>query len=260
MRQTKPIARAVKKRKVRGVFVTGTDTGVGKTVAASVLAAWAHASGRDVGVMKPIATGANDRDASGELISDDARLLAQACGSREAFAWITPACFKEPLAPLTAARRASKTISLRLIRRAFSFIASRHSTVIVEGVGGLLVPITERLMVVDLARSLGLPIVIVARTRLGTLNHTLMTLACARAARLTIAGVICVQSEPAGKDPMDRVAQKTNPQLIRRLGKVPLLGVLPYDPAAHSADPTRRVAALRRLSRHLDTRVLARWL
>jgi dethiobiotin synthetase len=246
--------------RVRGVFVTGTDTGVGKTLVACALSAWAHEHGRDVGVMKPVATGARRLGRWGVLVSRDARMLSLACGSDDPWDWITPACFAEPLAPLTAAQRANRRIRLAPVREAFHELSARHTTLVVEGVGGLLVPLGPRLTVADMARSLGLPLVVVARTGLGTLNHTLMTLVCAKASGLRVAGVVCTEPRTPSRGPSDRVAARTNPALIERLGSVPILGVLPYDPACARGSLAARVKAYCRMSRSLDSEILSRLL
>ena len=166
--------------RMRGLFVTGTDTGVGKTLLACALAAWCRREGLDVGVMKPVATGARamptGRQARGRrgaqrLVSDDAIRLAAASDSNDPWALITPVCFREPLAPWTAALRARRTIALEPILAAAQRLQRRHDVLIVEGVGGLLVPLTERLTVADLARRMGLPLVVAARTNRSVLER-----------------------------------------------------------------------------------------
>jgi dethiobiotin synthetase len=216
------------RRRVRGIFITGTDTGVGKTVVASALAAWCRAQGADVGVMKPVATGGRYRR-EGRWVSEDAVRLAEAAGTRDPWTLVNPVCFREPLAPWTAAQRAGMSIRLDGVLRAFRALSVRHDVLIVEGVGGLLVPLTAELTVAELARALGLPLVIVARPGLGTLNHTLLTLQCAARYRLPVAGVLLNQAQRPPRDAMARVAQRTNPRVLERLGRVPILGELPYD-------------------------------
>ena len=215
-----------RRRRARGLFVTGTDTGVGKTMVACALAAWAHRCGLDVGVMKPVATGG--RRLGGRWVSEDAVQLARAAGRADPWAFINPVCFREPLAPWTAARRARQPIQLSTILAAFAQLAARHDFVIVEGIGGLLVPLTARLMVADLAAQMALPLVVVARPGLGTLNHTLLTLEEARRRGLNVRAVILNHAEPPPRAPMARLAEATNPNVLRRWTHVPVYGPLPF--------------------------------
>ena len=211
-------------------FVIGTDTGVGKTVVACLLASWAARRGIDVGVMKPIATGGRRMSSHGTVrwVSTDARHLVRAAGSRDPWPLVNPVCFSEPLAPWTAALRARKTIRLARPLQAFRALARRHELVIVEGVGGLLVPLTARATVADFARACQLPLLIVARPDLGTLNHTLLTYQCARARGLRVAGIILNHARPASQARMARVAYRTNADRLRRLFTVPVYGPLPF--------------------------------
>ncbi|PIQ84808.1 MAG: dethiobiotin synthase [Candidatus Omnitrophica bacterium CG11_big_fil_rev_8_21_14_0_20_63_9] len=220
-----------------GWFVTGTDTGVGKTVVSCAIAAWLRSQGVDVGVMKPVATGGARLGARGRhrWLSDDARRLAAAAGVRDPWPMINPVCFSEPLAPFTAAARAGRSIELRNIDRAYSWLRQRHDVLIVEGVGGLLVPLTRRATVADLARRLGLPLLIVARPTLGTMNHTLLTIEAARRHGVEIAGVVFNASEPSPQDRMARIAISTNPGLIGARANVPVWGTLPFDRRVASA-------------------------
>ncbi|MBI4342898.1 MAG: dethiobiotin synthase [Candidatus Omnitrophica bacterium] len=207
-------------RPVRGVFVTGTDTGVGKTLVACALAAWCRRRGLRVGVMKPVATGGR--------VSEDAVRLAHAAGSREAWPLVNPVCFREPLAPWTAARRAGRTIRLEPLLRAFGELAARHDIMIVEGIGGLLVPLTEHATVAELARRMHLPLVVVARAGLGTVNHTLLTCRWARHRRLRVQGIVLNHAMRPSSDPMARLAVRTNPAILRRLTRLPVRGPLPF--------------------------------
>lgn len=209
--------------------MTGTDTGVGKTFVACAVAAWLHRRVR-TGVMKPIATGGRLLVEGGRRrwVSDDALRLAWASGSREPWALINPVCFEEPLAPLTAARRVRRPIRIESVMSAFHALSRRHDVLIVEGVGGLLVPLTDRLTVADLARRLRLPLLVVARPGLGTLNHTLLTIQCARRAGLPVLGVVFNHAGPRPRSPMARVAETTNPGVLERVARVPVLGTLPW--------------------------------
>ena len=245
-------------KSVRGVFVTGTDTGVGKTVVACALAAWCRRQGIDVGVMKPIATGGRLINVGGarRLVSADALSLARSAHSDDPWARINPVCFKEPLAPWTAALRAHTRIQLTRVLSAFHELCERHEFVIVEGIGGLLVPLSAHLTVADVAQRFGLPLLLVARPGLGTLNHTLLSLQCAKHARLRLCGIVINHTKPPPHEPMARLAQRTNPEMLRQLSRVPVVGQLPFrSRGAHSHRPDRRWG--RWLMQHLDPDFLA---
>lgn len=210
--------------------MTGTDTGVGKTIVAAGIAAWCRAQGIDVGVMKPIATGGVLLREQGRnrLVSSDARWLARAAGVEDPWSLINPICYHEPLAPYIASLRAHQPIDWAGMRHAFQVLLKRHDVVIVEGIGGLLVPLSRRRTVVDLIQMLELPVLVVARLRLGTLNHTLLTVEQATRARLKVVGVVLNAAEAPTADPDARLAERTNPSVLKACLPVPLLGVLPY--------------------------------
>ena len=211
--------------RMRGLFITGTDTGVGKTLVAAGLAAWCRRQGVDVGVMKPIATG-------GERgISPDARLLAHAAAVDDPWSLINPVCYREPLAPAVAARRVHRPVRFPTIVRAFRELSQRHDVLIVEGIGGLLVPLSRRLTVADLIRLLNLPVLVVSRRRLGTLNHTLLTIEHAKRVGLKVVGVVLNAADPPTADPDVRLAEQTNAVALRACLPVPLLGNLARRPA-----------------------------
>ena len=138
-----------------GLFVTGTDTGVGKTLITAGLAAALRARGIDIGVMKPIETGCPTRRS--RLLPLDAMTLQEASGSRDAIDLINPYRFREPLAPMIAAEVSGRRIDIGKLRERFSHLAGRHPAILVEGAGGLMVPITETSSFLDLAGLLKLP-------------------------------------------------------------------------------------------------------
>jgi len=214
----------------RGIFVTGTDTGVGKTVVAAGLVTAFRQRGINVGVMKPISTGGVRRREL--LLSADAEFLAHVADAPESMRVISPVVLVEPLAPAVAARRANVEIDLDEVRRSFAQIVAAHDAVVVEGIGGLLVPIARKYYVADLAAEMGLPLVVVARPGLGTINHTLLTVEVARARGLTVAGIIIngYNAETAG------VAEETNPGEIEKETGLPVLTIVPHDP---ETDPRR---------------------
>ncbi len=237
-----------KAARARGLFVTGTDTGVGKTAVAAGLAAWCHARGMDVGVMKPIASGGTRLADPGHTrwISPDAALLSHAAGVSDPWPLINPLCFREPLAPYAASLRAHQPIHWSSIIRAFQQLAQRHRFLILEGIGGLLVPLSRRRTVVDLIRMLRLPCLVVARLRLGTLNHTLLTVHEAQRAHLKVLGVVLNAAESPSTESGARVAEQSNPAILKTCLSVPLLGTLPHH---------RRFA-----NGHLDRTALATWI
>jgi dethiobiotin synthetase len=202
------------------LFITGTDTGVGKTVATAAIGAALAASGRRVAVLKPAQTGVA-ADEPG-----DAEFVLAALNSTQSPATACPYRLRAPAAPLVAARAEGIGIDLARIRESFAALRASYDEVLVEGAGGLLVPLLEGLNMADLAATLGLPLVIVARPGLGTINHTLLTIEAARARGLAVLGVV-LSGWPSSPD----LATRTNPALIGTLGQVPLLGVLPDDPA-----------------------------
>ena len=209
--------------RIPGLFVTGTDTGVGKTVVAGAIAAWFRRQGRRVGVLKPIATGCERRREG--LVSTDAEFLAHCADSRHPLDLVCPQRYAEPLAPSVAAERAGQPLDWAAVRRSIDLICRDSDVLIVEGVGGVMVPLDERHTVLDLASWLGLPAVVVARAGLGTINHTLLTLGALRPAT-AVAGVVVNRypAETAG------VAEETNPRVIDKWGRCPVLCVVPDEP------------------------------
>jgi dethiobiotin synthetase len=174
-----------------GIFVTGTDTGAGKTLVACALVRGLRSLGLDVGVMKPVETGV------GAAGPRDALALREAAGVDDPLELVCPFALALPAAPTVAAAAEGRRIDLEVIRRAFATLASRHGCVVVEGAGGLLVPVSDGASMADLARELGLPLLVVARASLGTINHTLLTLEAARTRGLRVAGVVISHSSGA---------------------------------------------------------------
>ena len=207
----------------RGYFITGTDTGVGKTIVAGGLAALYKNKGLDVGVMKPIATGC--KRVNNALISEDAVFLKRSAEVDDAYELINPVGLEQPLAPTIAARLSNTRIDLEKIRMDYDSLCERHEYLIVEGIGGLLVPIDEYYFVVDLANEMELPLIIVCRPNLGTINHTLLTVSYAREHGLDVKGIIVNESV----ENCDDVVKKTNADEIKRLTNLPILGMIPFD-------------------------------
>ena len=198
---------------MRGVFVTGTDTEVGKSVLAASICAALSAGGERVGAFKPVVTGLDEE--TGEF-GRDHELLASAASAGQAPEDVAPYRFGPPVSPHLAAELAGVTIEPAELVAA----ARAYELVVCEGVGGLLVPITPGYLVRDLAVDLALPVVIAARRGLGTINHTLLTVEAARAAGLQVAGVVMTPwpDEPA---PMER----SNRATVEQLGRVAVSGL-----------------------------------
>ena len=207
---------------IRSIFVTGTDTGVGKTVVAAGIAAALARRGIDVGVMKPVATGGRRRGR--RLTSADAELLRKAAGVRDPLERVNPVCLEPPLAPSVASRLSRRPVDLGLVRKAFATLASTHDCLVVEGIGGLMTPLRERTPVAVLARRLGLPVLIVTRPTLGTINHTVLTARAARSCGLAVLGLV------VNYHARFRIgaAERTNPRVLAAEAGAPLLGVVPF--------------------------------
>ena len=187
-------------KRVSGLFITGTDTGVGKTYVAALIAASLSRSGRRVGVYKPAASGC--RLIGGAMVSDDATLLWKAAGRPGLLEQVCPQRFLAPLAPHLAAREEGARLDSALLRRGLEHWQATSDVIVVEGAGGLMSPLGEEEYVADLAYDLGFPLVIVAPNRLGTINQTLQTLITAATFRdgLPVAGVVLNHPMPANDD------------------------------------------------------------
>lgn len=203
----------------RSIFITGTDTGVGKTIASATIAMLLRRMGHSVGVMKPVTSGCIERD--GALVSEDAELLAFGAGTPVS-SDSAPYLLRAPLAPSVSAGQDGVRISFDVIKEAYQRLAEQHDFVIVEGAGGLMVPLAGGLLVADLALHLGLPIAVVARPNLGTINHTLLTTFTARTLGLKVKGVI-VNRYPDAPDQAESYA----PHMIDSLSGAQLLGLFP---------------------------------
>ena len=198
---------------MRGIFVTGTDTGVGKTVVAAAICATLAARGERVVAFKPVVTGL-DEEPSADWPADH-ELLAAAAGGGQAVAEVTPYTFGSPVSPHFASELEGHEIDPGRVRAAAGAAAAGADALVCEGVGGLLVPITLGYSVRDLAVELGLPVLVVARTGLGTINHSLLTVEAARAAGLSVAGVV-MSPWPVRPEPIEQ----SNRETIETLGGV----------------------------------------
>lgn len=209
-----------------GIFVTGTDTGVGKTlIAAGLLRAFAAAGMRAVG-MKPVASGTS---ASWTLHpNEDVELLVEASNVPAPLHLVNPYCFDPPIAPHLAAAQAARPISLQHLQECYRSLQGIADVVVVEGAGGLLVPLGPRETWVELALALELPVLLVVGMRLGCLNHALLTAEALRSRNLEFNGWIANRIDPAMQ------MFEENVDTLRALLPAPLLGIVPHDPGAGS--------------------------
>jgi dethiobiotin synthetase len=207
----------------RGVFITGTDTGVGKTVIACGLVRGLRALGYRVAVMKPIASGSH-RTALG-LRNDDALALIEAAGTALPYARVNPYCFEPAISPHIAAEDVKIEIDIDTIRREYDRLATPGDWVVVEGAGGWLAPIGGARTLADLAAVLAVPVLLVVGLKLGCLNHAQLTRSSIAARGAVFGGWIASAVEPS----MSRVGE--NLATLERLLGEPPLGVVPYAPA-----------------------------
>lgn len=206
----------------QGLFITGTDTGVGKTVVTASILAWLHAQGFSAGVMKPIETGV-DSECSSPANSD--ALFLMECGNVEDdLAEVSPIRLKPAASPFQAALIESRTLQPESILSAYRTLSEKYDWILVEGVGGVQVPITHDYRVVDLIRDLDLSTVVVARYQVGTLNHTLMTLDALKHKSISVRGVVFNQTVPEAPD----FIEQGQPRLIEDLSEARVLGTFPY--------------------------------
>lgn len=198
----------------RAYFITGTDTGVGKTFIACALARAFKAMGLSVGVMKPVETGCRVR--KGALIPADALMLMEAASSTDPLDIVNLYRFKTPVAPNIAARLERKIVKLEKIKKAFKTIVGGHDVTLVEGAGGILSPVTNDMSNADLAQLLGLSVIIVVPSRLGAVNQALLAIEAARSRGLTVSAVALNRIARKGQD----ASLRYNRGEIERLGEV----------------------------------------
>lgn len=205
-------------------FMTGTDTGVGKTVVTAALALCLRRRGYRVGVMKPIETGVR----MDQPDRSDAACLREAAASSDDLALISPYRFTAPLAPWDAGRKDGRAVALPPILDAVQTLKARHQILLVEGVGGLLVPLTEDRDVSDLIAELACPVVVVGRTSLGGVNHARLTLEALERRKLTVLACVLNQAQEAGS-PDEQLQQQSTVALVQEWSPAPVLGPLPVE-------------------------------
>lgn len=228
--------------KYQSIFITGTDTGVGKTVVSAALLSMLRSRGVDAVPMKPVQTGAKQAD--GRWCSPDLDFCLAMAGLQPGpveYVRMAPCCFAQACSPHLAAAVAGRRIRLRRMATCFKELKARHAMVIVEGAGGVCVPLQGRQTMLDLMGALDLPVVVVARLGLGTINHTLLTLQGLRLAQARVLGMVFNATAPSRLGYIERENIKT----IARLGTVRVLGRLQFVPdlATRSADQFHRAVA-----------------
>lgn len=228
----------------RGFFVTGTDTGVGKTVIAGALIKALQARGINACGMKPVETGCRRID--GILHPADGMFLKKAAKMNEDISQITPFCFETPAAPLAASEREGRAVDISTIIDKFNALLKTYGSVVVEGIGGILVPIKRDYFVIDLIKELGLPVLVVTKPSIGTINHTLLTVKYALKEGIRVSGIITNFSRASE----NTIAEQTSLGMLKQLSPVPTILAFPY--LSDLTYKTLEAAALK----HLDTRIL----
>jgi adenosylmethionine-8-amino-7-oxononanoate aminotransferase len=199
---------------IKGIFITGTDTGVGKTIVTALISHILKSKSIDVGVMKPVETGGRS----------DSNLIKAISNSDDDIDLINPYYFRLPLSPNIASKFEGVDIDIGIIKERFSEISEKHEIVLVEGIGGLLVPIRDNYYVLDLIRDFDLPIIVVSRASIGTINHTLLTIKYSRIMGIKVLGFII-------NNCTDGISERTNPEIIERLSNTENLGIIPHIPS-----------------------------
>ncbi|MDO8520178.1 MAG: dethiobiotin synthase [Deltaproteobacteria bacterium] len=202
------------------IFVCGTDTGVGKTVVTGALLAWLNAKGIRAGGFKPTESGCGGMRR--HLKRADAEFLKKRAAMPEPLDAINPYYFREALAPGVAAKRLGRIISFSKIARKLKALEKNYDLILAEGAGGLLVPLQGKKTTLDLIRFLKVPVLLVGRLGLGTINHTLLTVEVLKRNRIPLLGVILNETTPRMS-----LAEKTNPSVLKAYG-VPVWGVFPH--------------------------------
>ena len=192
----------------KGIFITATDTEAGKTYVSCKIAEALKKSGLTCGVFKPVSTGSRD----------DAKALIKAAGIDEKPETVTPVFFKDPMSPYAASLQERKTFDLKSIEKTYGFFLNKYDFTVVEGIGGLLVPLKRDFFTCDLIKKFKLPVIVVARFGLGTINHTLLTIDKLRRDKAKIAAIVL-----SGKKDAKDISAKSNAAIIKKITKLPVL-------------------------------------
>lgn len=203
---------------MKSFFITGTDTGVGKTVFTCALAHLLHSSGINIGVMKPFATSIPRNDT---YQSEDVELLIKYSGVSDPQSLVNPYFFPVPTSPYMAAKKLGQSIDVDVVLSSFEKLQSIHDVVLIEGIGGILTPILKDYFVADLIKDLNLDVMLVSGTRMGSVNHTLLTLDLCKKYGIRTAGLIINDVEPGGYDMNDLESDLVSLSGVDVLCKIP---------------------------------------
>jgi len=205
---------------MKSFFITGTDTGVGKTTITAALAASIKKLGVDVGVMKPVATGIQQKSG---FKSSDVSVLCQACGMDDPEDLVNPVFMPLPVSPYDASKILDIKFDREIIFEKFEKLKNKHEMLLVEGIGGIMTPLSRDYFVADMIKEMGLETIIVTRSTLGTLNHTAMTVRTCHDYKIPIKGIIVNSYDEKGGP-----AEKNSPSTIHEITNIPILGALPF--------------------------------
>lgn len=205
---------------MKAYFITSTDTGVGKTSITAGLASSIHKLGIDVGIMKPIATGYPQKSG---FKSGDVAKLVEAASIKDPEDLINPIFLPLPTSPYDATKLLELSVDMPLIFEQFKKLLSMHEILLVEGIGGIMTPITKNFFVADLIKAMNIETIIVTRATIGTLNHTVMTCNMCKDYGIKIRGLIINNFDEKGTP-----AEKNAPKTLYELTNVPILGTIPF--------------------------------
>ncbi|GAB6138685.1 dethiobiotin synthase [Halanaerobaculum tunisiense] len=228
-----------------GIFIIGTDTDIGKTVVTAGLTAALRQQSYDLGVMKPFQSGAIEE--GNKLLAPDIEFVLKHTSLDTDYDLLNPIRLEPPLAPSVAAREEGVEIDLDQVKSAYQQLQEKYQGLVVEGAGGLMVPLAKDFLIPDLVTMLDLPVIIVARPNLGTINHTVLTVKLARQLGIDVLGVI-INGYPQEAG----VAEETNPDIISDLAEIPILGIVPYIEDLEEVDLGKVVADNVDLERIID--------
>ena len=225
----------------RGIFVTGTDTGVGKTLVTAGIVRWLRNQGVDAVPMKPVQTGGRRRSKlrSDELTAPDLEFVLSAANLQpdgDEMKLMSPYVYEPACSPHLAGRMAERYVEPAVVKDCADRLLDEHQAVVAEGAGGIEVPLNESATMLDLMKLLAYPVVLVTRFGLGTINHTLLSINALRAAGLDVIGVVFNRTEQPATE--SRFIEEDNPEAIARFGNVPVLGKIMYLDTASKTEET----------------------